>query len=175
MITLLTPDLWNITIRYIHLFSSISWWGIMFFMFFIIFPVNKDGRYSSLFPRVQRFMKIIASVAMTSGILLTFVNTKFTVEGLFNSRWGQTLIIGAMTSVFVYIHIMMPKRAKTIPAPASSILMPSVYNSRKNANTMNDRSNSQRGKISKRFIPWLLFTLLTITIALMVSSSDSLF
>jgi hypothetical protein len=84
----------------------------MFFMFFIIFPVNKDGRYSSLFPRVQRFMKIIASVAMTSGILLTFVNTKFTVEGLFNSRWGQTLIIGAMTSVFVYIHIMMPRELK---------------------------------------------------------------
>jgi hypothetical protein len=70
---------------------------------------------------------------------------------------------------------MMPKRAKTIPPPASSILMPSVYNSRKNANTMNDRSNSQRGKISKRFIPWLLFTLLTITIALMVSASDSPF
>jgi hypothetical protein len=43
-------------------------------------------------------MKVIASVAMTSGILLTFVNTKFTVEGLFNSKWGQTLIIGAMTS-----------------------------------------------------------------------------
>ncbi len=174
MITLLTPDLGNITIRYIHFFSSIAWWGIMFFMFFIIFPVNKDARYSTLFPRVQRFMKIIASVAMASGILLTFVNTKFTVEGLFNSRWGQTLIIGAMTSVVVYIHIMMPKRAKTTPpSTSSSILIPSVYSSRKN--TMNDRSKSQRGKISKIFIPWLLFTLLTIAIALMVSASDSLY
>jgi hypothetical protein len=140
-----------------------------------LFPVNKDGRYSALFPRVQRYMKIIASVAMTSGILLTFINPKFTAEALFNSKWGQTLIIGAMTSVFVYIHIMMPKRAKTTPPPTSSILMPSVYSSRKNANTINNRSNSQRGKISKRFIPWLLFTLLTITIALMLSVSDSLF
>ena len=129
-----------------------------------VLPVNEDGRYSTLFPRVQRFMKIIAT-AMTSGILLTFVNIKFTLEELFNSRWGQTLIIGAMTSVFVYIHIMMPKRAKTIPPPASSILMPSVYNSRKNANTMNDRSNSQRGKVSKH----------TMALALMVSASDSLF
>jgi hypothetical protein len=171
MIMLLAPDLWNITIRYIHFFSSVSWWGIMFFMFFIIFPVNKDGRYSALFPRVQRFMKIIASVAMASGILLTFINPKFTVEALFNSKWGQTLIIGAMTSVFVYIYIMIPKRA---PPPASSILIPSIHSSRKNANTIDDRSKSQRGKISKRFIPWLLFTLLTITNALMVAASNNL-
>ena len=119
----------------------------MFFMFFIIFPVNKDGRYSTLFTRVQRFMKVIASVAMTSGILLTFVNTKFTAEGLFNSKWGQILIIGAMTSVFVYIHIMMPKRAKTATPPASSILIPSIHSSRKNTNIINN-PKSQRG-ISK--------------------------
>jgi len=146
----------------------------MFFMFFIIFPVNKDGRYSTLFTRVQRFMKVIASVAMTSGILLIFVNTKFTVEGLFNSKWGQTLIIGAMTSVFVYIHIMMPNRAKTTAPPTSSILIRSIHSSRKNTNIINDRTNSQRG-ISKRFIPWLLFTLLTTTIALMVAASNNLF
>jgi hypothetical protein len=142
----------------------------MFFMFFIIFPVNKDGRYSALFPRVQRFMKIIASVAMTTGILLTFINPKFTVEALFNIKGGQTLIIGAMTSVFIYIYIMMPKRAKITPPPASSILIPSIHSSRKNTNTMNDRTNCQRRKISKRFIPWLLFTLLTITVTLMVAA-----
>lgn len=171
---IMLPDLWKITIRYIYFYSSISWWGIMFFMFFIIFPVNKDGRYSTLFTRVQRFMKVIASVAMTSGILLTFVNTNFTVEGLFNSKWGQTLIIGAMTSVFVYIHIMMPNRAKTTAPPASSILIPSIHSSRKKTNIINDRTNSQRG-ISKRFIPWLLFTLLTTAIALMVAASNNLF
>ena len=147
----------------------------MFFMFVIIFPVNKDGRYSTLFPRVQRFMKIIASVAMVSGILLTFVNTKFTVRGLFSTSWGYALITGAMFSVFVYIHIFMPKREKTTPAATSSLLMPSTSTLGKNANTMNYRKNNQRVKISKRFIPWLLFTLLTITIALMLYASDSLF
>ena len=140
-------------------------------MFFIIFPVNKDVRYSTLFARVQRFMKVIACVAMTSGI----VNIKFTGRGgLFNSKWGQTLIIGAMTSVFVYIHIMMPNRAKTTAPPGSSILIRSIHSSRKNTNIINDRTNSQRG-ISKRFIPWLLFTLLTTTIALMVAASNNLF
>jgi hypothetical protein len=151
------------------------WWGIMFFMFVIIFPANKDGRYSTLFPRVQIFMKIIASVAMASGILLTSVNTKFTVEGLFSTSWGHTIITGAIISIFVYIHILMPKRDKAIPPAASSLLMPSTSTLRKNANTMNYRNNGQRRIISKRCIPWLLFTLLTITIALMVYASDSLF
>ena len=64
--------------------------------------------------------------------------------GLSNNP-GQTLIIGAMTSVFVYIHIMMPNRAKTTAPPASSILIPSIHSSRKNTNIINDRTNSQRG------------------------------
>jgi uncharacterized membrane protein len=82
MIMLLTPDLGNITIRYIHFFSSISWWGIMFFMFFIIFPLNKDGRYSALFPRVQRFMKIIASVG-----------SFYLHSSIQNSPWKHSLIV----------------------------------------------------------------------------------
>jgi hypothetical protein len=71
-----------------HFFSSIMWWGMMFFMFVIIFPANKDSRYSILFPRVQRFMKVIASVVMASGIVLMLVNTKFSIGTLFGSSWG---------------------------------------------------------------------------------------
>jgi hypothetical protein len=62
----------------------------MFFMFAIIFPANKDGRYYTLFPRIQRFMKVIVSVALASGIVLTLVNTKFSIETLFSSSWGYT-------------------------------------------------------------------------------------
>ena len=77
----------SLVIRYIHFFSSIMWWGTMFFMFIIIFPVNNGGVYSTLFHRVQRFMKVIASIAMASGILLTLVNRRFGMESLFASRW----------------------------------------------------------------------------------------
>jgi hypothetical protein len=87
IIMMILEGLGSLVIRYIHFFSSIMWWGMMFFMFVIIFPANKDGRYSTLFPRVQRFMKVIASVALTSGIVLTLVNTKFSMETLFGSSW----------------------------------------------------------------------------------------
>jgi hypothetical protein len=36
-------------------------------------------------------------------------------------------------------------------------------------------NNSQKRKIPKRFIPWLLFVALTITVALMVYASHGLF
>jgi putative copper export protein len=123
----------SLVIRYIHFFSSIMWWGMMFFMFIIIFPTNKDNRYSTLFPRVQRFMKVIASIALASGIVLTLMNTKFTIERLFSTNWGYTILTGATISIFVYIHILMQNRrgGKTTTtttaatASSSSLLVPS--------------------------------------------------
>jgi hypothetical protein len=169
----------SLVIRYIHFFSSIMWWGMMFFMFVIIFPANKDGRYSTLFPRVQRFMKVIASVALASGIVLTLVNTKFSIETLFRSSWGYTILTGATISIFVYVHILMQnsrsKTTTTTAAASSSLLIPSTSSRKNSKNTIIHSKNTQKRKISKRFIPWLLFTLLTITVALMVYASHGFF
>ncbi|HET7285625.1 MAG TPA: hypothetical protein VFI70_13155 [Nitrososphaeraceae archaeon] len=112
----------SLVIRYIHFFSSIMWWGIMFFMFIIIFPANKDSRYSTLFPRVQRFMKVVASIALASGIILTLMNTKFTIERLFSTSLGYTILTGATISIFVYIHILMQNRrgSKTTTTTATA-------------------------------------------------------
>jgi|GEM_PF-1297076 hypothetical protein len=180
--TMMLEGLGGLVIRYIHFFSSIMWWGIMFFMFVIIFPANKDSRYSTLFPRVQRFMIIIASVSMASGIVLTLVNTKFSIKTLFGSSWGYTILTGATISIFVYTHILMQnRRSRTTTTTAavspSSLLIPSTSISlrKNNKNTINNNKNSQKRKVSKRFIPWLLFILLTITVAVMVYASHGFF
>ena len=94
-----------------HFFSSIMWWGMMFFMFVIIFPANKD-----------RFMKAIASVVMASGIVLMLVNTKFSTGTLFGSSWGYALLTGATISVFVYMHILMQnRRSRTTPTTTAAV------------------------------------------------------
>ncbi len=103
----------------------------MFFMFVIIFPANKDNQYSTLFPRAQRFMMIIASVAIVSGVVLTLVNPKFSIETLFGSSWGYAILTGATISIFVYMHILMQnRRNRTIPTRAavssSLLLIPST-------------------------------------------------
>jgi uncharacterized membrane protein len=153
--TMILDELVSLIIRYIHFFSSITWWGIMFFMFVIIFPANKDSLYSTTFPRVQRFMIIIASVAMGSGIVLTLLNGRFSVETLFGSSWGYALLTGATMSVIVYTHILMQNirsRTTTTAAVSSSLIIPSTSISlRKNSkNTINNK-NGQKRKISKRF------------------------
>jgi hypothetical protein len=178
---MMLEGLGGLVIRYIHFFSSIMWWGMMFFMFVIIFPANKDSRYSTLFPRVQRFMIIIASVSMASGIVLTLVNTKFSIKTLFGSSWGYTILTGATISIFVYTHILMQNRRSRTTTTADvspSLLIPSTSISlrKNNKNTINNnKKNSQKRKISKRFIPWLLFILLTITVAVMVYASHGFF
>ena len=156
----------------------------MFFMFVIIFPANKDSRYSTIFPRVQRFMIIIASVAMTSGIVLTLVNRRFSIETLFGSNWGYTILTGATMSVIVYLHILMQnRRGKTAATAAvsssssSSLISSTSISLRSNGKkTINNKNGQKRKrKISKRFISWLFFILLTITVALMVYASHGVF
>src|SRR5919199_3633332 len=161
-------------------FSFVTWWGVIFFIFVIIFPANKDSRYSTIFPRVQRFMIIIASVAMVSGIVLTLVNRRFSIETLFGSNWGYTILTGATMSVIVYLHILMQNKRSRPAATAavSSSLIPSTSISlRSNGKkTINNKNGQKRKrKISKRFISWLFFILLTITVALMVYASHGVF
>ncbi len=178
----IVEGLTSLVIRYIHFFSSIMWWGIMFFMFIIIFPVNNGGVYSTLFPRVQSFMKVIASIAIASGILLTLVNRRFGMESLFASRWGYIILTGAVISLFVYMHIMMQNRRvnKTnssglLPSPrSSSASSSSILRERKMtkdiAIVIGNKSRRKR-KLPKTLIPWLLFILLTITVGLMIYAS----
>lgn len=64
----IVEGLTSLRIRYIHFFSSL--------MFVVIFPVNKSEAHSTLSSRVQRFTKVIASVAIASGILLILVNRR---------------------------------------------------------------------------------------------------
>jgi low affinity Fe/Cu permease len=122
-------------------------------------------------------MKVIASVALASGIVLTLVNTKFSIETLFRSSWGYTILTGATISIFVYVHILMQNRRSktTTTTAAASSSIPSTSSRKNSKNTIIHSKNTQKRKISKRFIPWLLFTLLTITVALMVYASHGFF
>jgi uncharacterized membrane protein len=59
---------------------------------------------------------------MASGIVLILVNTKFSIETLFGSSWGYTILTGATISIFVYAHILMQNR-KSRKITTSSIII----------------------------------------------------
>jgi len=131
---------------YIHFFSSVLWWGITFFVFFILRPVNREGSYSLILPRIHRFILPISTISILSGIALTFININFDPYRLFNTIWGYLVIIGGLFSIPVYLVILSQSKPVNIKIQ---------LNKKKNFN-------------KKILPPYFLFILLSITIFIMV-------
>ena len=131
---------------YIHFFSSVLWWGITFFVFFILRPVNREGSYSLILPRIHQFILPISTISILSGIALTFININFDPYRLFNTIWGYLLIIGGLFSIPVYLVILSQSKLGNIKIQ------------------LNKKKNFKK----KILPPYLLFILLSITIFIMV-------
>jgi hypothetical protein len=131
---------------YIHFFSSVLWWGITFFVFFILRPVNREGSYSLILPRIHRFILPISTISILSGIALTFININFDPYRLFNTIWGYLVVIGGLFSIPVYLVILSQSKPVNIKIQ---------LNKKKNFN-------------KKILPPYFLFILLSITIFIMV-------
>lgn len=131
---------------YIHFFSSVLWWGITFFVFFILRPVNREGSYSLILPRIHRFILPISTISILSGIALTFININFDPYRLFNTIWGYLVIIGGLFSIPVYLVIL---------SQSKPVIIKIQLNKKKNFN-------------KKILPPYFLFILLSITIFIMV-------
>ncbi len=131
---------------YIHFFSSVLWWGITFFVFFILRPVNREGSYSLILPRIHQFILPISTISILSGIALTFININFDPYRLFNTIVGYLLIIGGLFSIPVYLVILSQSKLGNIKIQ------------------LNKKKNFKK----KILPPYLLFILLSITIFIMV-------
>jgi len=131
---------------YIHFFSSVLWWGITFFVFFILRPVNREGSYSLILPRIHQFILPISTISILSGITLTFINISFDPYRFFNTIWGYLLIIGGLFSIPVYLVILSQSKLGNIRIQ------------------LNKKKNFKK----KILPPNLLFILLSITIFIMV-------
>ena len=99
---------------YVHFFSSILWWGITFFVFFILRPVNREGSYSLILQRIHQFILPISTISISSGIALTIININFDPYRLFNTTWGYLLIIGGLFSIPVYLVILFQSKPGNI-------------------------------------------------------------
>ena len=99
---------------YLHFFSSVLWWGITFFVIFILRPINKKGGYSFLLLRIHQFVLPISTISIISGIALTFININFNSNIFFNSLWSYMLILGGSFSIPVYLIILFQSTKRNI-------------------------------------------------------------
>lgn len=122
------------------------WWGLTFFVVVILGPVNRNGSYSLILPRIHQFILPISTVSITSGLVLTFININFDPNRLFNSLWVYMLILGGLYSIPVYLVILFRSKKPTIKIQLSK------------------RRNFKKTNL----LPFLLFALLSSTIFIMI-------
>ena len=133
-------------ILYLHFFSSVLWWGITFFVIFILRPINKKGGYSFLLVRIHHFVFPISTISIISGIALTFININFNSNRFFNSLWSYMLILGGSFSIPVYLIILFQSTKRNIKLKlGNQVTIKHTY-----------------------FHPYLLFALLSSTITIMI-------
>ena len=132
---------------YFHFLSAILWWSITFFVIFILNPINKSGSLSILLPRIHKFIISISTVTLISGILLLIINIEGNFSTIWTSIWGKMILLGGSFSIPVYIIILI--RSKT--------------------RNLNLKLNRNKKSIkSKTILPYILFSLLSISIGTMV-------
>ena len=105
----------------------------MFFVFFILGPVNRKGSYSLILPRIHKFILPISTVSITSGLALTFININLNSNRLFNSLWVYMLILGGLFSIPVYLVILFRSKKRTF-------------------NTIKQKEKFQKNKLTSYFI-----------------------
>ena len=118
----------------------------MFFVVVILGPINRNGPYSLILPRIHKFILPISTVSITSGLALTFININFDPNRLFNSLWVYMLILGGLFSIPVYLVILFRSKKRTIIIQLSK----------------------KRNFKKTNLLPFLLFALLSSTIFIMI-------
>ena len=136
----------GLLILYMHFFSSVLWWGITFFVIFILRPINQKGSFSFLLQRIRLFVLPISTISITSGIALTFININFDSSRLFNSLWSYMVVLGGLFSIPVYLSILFRSKQRNIKLELGKKVTPK----------------------NTHFHPYLLFALLSSTITIMI-------
>ena len=132
---------------YFHFLSAVLWWGITFFVIFILSPINKGGSLSILLPRIHKFIIPISTVTLISGFLLLMINTEGDFSRILTSNWGKMILLGGSFSIPVYIIILIRRKTRNI----------------------NLKFNRNKKFIkSKPILPYILFSLLSICIGTMI-------
>ena len=147
MLSILEYNRLFILLMYFHFLSAVLWWGITSFVIFIMRPINKGGSLSILLPRIHKFIIPISTVTLISGFLLLMINTEGDFSRILTSMWGKMILLGGSFSIPVYIIILIRSKTRNI----------------------NLKFNRNKKSIkSKPILPYILFSLLSISIGIMI-------
>ncbi len=141
----------QILFNIIHLISSFIWWNLMLVVILIIRPLNKNGNLSILLPKIQKIVFYSSITSLISGFILFGVNTNFQYYKLFSTIWGNIIAISGILSLSVFYNIVSGGTLRTILI----------------------KINAPKKLYNK--IPLIMFSLITLTLILMILLSNIFF
>ena len=147
----MTLDLYTI-LFFIHFLTSILWWSLSFLVIFIISPINKNGILSVIFPVIQKYVVILSTITISSGLLITLINLEYNILNFFSVGWNYLLVIAGIASIPVYLTILLKNRTRTMYLKTNLKI---------------------QIKKKKPILPYILFMLLTFTLLSMIFISES--
>jgi hypothetical protein len=116
----------------------------------IIRPLNKKGNLSVILPRLRKIVLFVATISIFSGLILFGINNNYRYYELFYTFGGKSVFISGILSLFVYYNVLSGGKKRSITVISKKI------------KGFNDR------------IPLILFSMLTISIILMILTSNVL-
>ena len=114
----------------------------------IIRPFNKTGNLSIILPRIQQVVLFAGTISIISGIVLFGFNTNYQYYKLFNTIWGNIILMAGILALLVYYNVISGGKIRLIFIKL---------------------------KLPRKFYnqtPIILFSMITISIALMILISE---
>lgn len=133
----------------VHVVFSILWWSTTLIVIFIIRPSNKTGNLSFILPKIRKLVVIASSVSIFSGLVLYGLFSNLDMESYVYSNPGAVILISGSLSLIVYFHVLNGARHQHL-AIKNSV-----------------------GLDIRRYIPLVMFGILTITLILMMIVSTT--
>lgn len=134
----------------VHLASSFLWWSMTFVVVAIIRPLNKKGNLSVILPRFRKIVLFVSTISIVSGLILFGINNNYRYYELFYTSGGNAVFISGILSLFVYYNVLSGGKKRSITVISKKI------------KGFNDQ------------IPLMLFSMLTISIIVMILASNVL-
>jgi hypothetical protein len=142
---------YSILIQGIHSISSILWWSVTLIVVTIIRPLNEGGNLSIILQRIRKVVIITSTVSIASGFVLFGLNSNFQFEDLIYTTKGNVILFSGSLSLLVYYHVLSGSKPNSVASKLHKVL-----------------------KLNK-FIPYIMFGLLTAAMISMIFASAIIF
>jgi hypothetical protein len=114
-------------------------------------PINKTGSLSILLPRIHKFIIPISTITLISGLLLLSINIGGSLSRIFETIWGQMILVSGSFSLPVYIHVLLRLKRRNIKLQLK---------------------RSEKSIKTQTILPYILFSFLSISIGIMIFISN---